>query len=266
MAFRDRLLSERLDGGYLEDAKCRKWLEGDSNYDVDEIDTEHESEDTVTLPMRHNAISNRTFQKPIDLEDSQIFETTSSGFTRTTSAIYTATTITPSPGITTSQRTYQPNMSKPIDRRLQGLRYITNDSNELHKIHSDNDKQTLALRVFLRLDSQCLTEQAKKSFRDWQQNYARLAGCEALLPLGGSMVDEVRRESLASRAKEYFGGGSREADGKRMTAEQAGDILRRRGRSFGGVVWGKDGMNDENRRGSGAIFVGKKISVCGTGY
>jgi hypothetical protein len=48
----------------------------------------------------------------------------------------------------------------------------------------------IARRVFTQLEEMCLTNDAKKSFRNFQQAYARQVKKEALLPIGGSMADK----------------------------------------------------------------------------
>jgi hypothetical protein len=269
VALQDRLLSERLDGGKLEDARCQRWLEGDRSYDDDEVDIEDASLGTITTPKIQNSNTVGSFQNYLDPDDSHTFEISNTGFTYPNiSAMSTATTMAYSPsGLTPPLKTYQPNTSRPVDCRLQVLQNITKDPNQLHDIHSDNDKQTLALRVFLRLESQCLTDEAKKSLTRWRQNYARFTRNEALLPPGGSMVDEARRESLVSRARGYFAGGrGSDGYGENKPVEQVQNRLRTRGKSVGGTVWGNSGMNIENRRGSGSMFVVKENSGHGTGF
>ena len=44
-------------------------------------------------------------------------------------------------------------------------------------------------RVFNHLEALCLTDEAKKSLWEFQQNYARHIGCDRLLPVGATMKD-----------------------------------------------------------------------------
>lgn len=68
------------------------------------------------------------------------------------------------------------------------------------------DSERTAKRVFVYLDSLCVTEEARKSLWAFQQAYARQILCEALLPLGGTMV---AKESVLTRASRLFGGGNK---------------------------------------------------------
>lgn len=61
----------------------------------------------------------------------------------------------------------------------------------------ERDAEKLARRVFVHLEALCLTNEARKSLKAFQQAYARQVDCEALLPIGGCMVD---KESVLVRA------------------------------------------------------------------
>lgn len=63
--------------------------------------------------------------------------------------------------------------------------------------------------MFTHLDALCITSEARKSLKAFQQAYARKFDCEALLPLGGCMVD--REQGFIARAGRLFssGGGGR---------------------------------------------------------
>ncbi|KAI1205564.1 uncharacterized protein F4807DRAFT_282629 [Annulohypoxylon truncatum] len=54
------------------------------------------------------------------------------------------------------------------------------------------DEDARARRVFAHLHALCMTEAARKSLRAFQQQYARNAGKEALLPPGGTMYEDPK--------------------------------------------------------------------------
>lgn len=50
-----------------------------------------------------------------------------------------------------------------------------------------NDDEERCRRVFVHLEAFCATDEARRSLRHWQQDYARKTGRKELLPEGGSM-------------------------------------------------------------------------------
>ena len=75
-------------------------------------------------------------------------------------------------------------------------------------------------RVFAHLDSLCVTSDARRSLRDWQQKYARQQGKADLLPPGGSMEDK------GGLIMKLFGGGARK--GGRQSLATAKDLAGKR--------------------------------------
>jgi hypothetical protein len=76
-----------------------------------------------------------------------------------------------------------------------------------------DDKDSRCRRIFAHLDSLCVSSEAKRSLRDWQQSYARQHGRSALLPQGGSMEER----GLISR---IFGGGSGKTERRSLSVSQ----------------------------------------------
>jgi len=84
-----------------------------------------------------------------------------------------------------------------------------------HKLGTDNaaagpGSEKTAKRVFVYLNSLCVTEEARKSLWAFQQAYARQIVCAALLPIGGTMV---AKEGVLARAGRLFGGGNKSGFG-----------------------------------------------------
>jgi hypothetical protein len=71
-------------------------------------------------------------------------------------------------------------------------------------------EEKLAKRVFVHLEALCLTNEARKSLKSFQQAYARHIDCEALLPIGGCMVD---KESVLVRAGRLLANGRKSSFG-----------------------------------------------------
>jgi hypothetical protein len=78
-------------------------------------------------------------------------------------------------------------------------------STDCEPASNSRGEERLSKRVFTHLDALCVTSEARKSLKAFQQAYARKVDCEALLPLGGSMVD--REEGFIARAGRLFGSG-----------------------------------------------------------
>lgn len=64
--------------------------------------------------------------------------------------------------------------------------------------------ELLAKKVFVHLEALCTTNEARKNLKAFQQAYARKMGCEALLPVGGTMADSP---SLMAKAGRLLSGG-----------------------------------------------------------
>jgi hypothetical protein len=84
------------------------------------------------------------------------------------------------------------------------------------------DEEKLGKRVFLHLEALCLTIEAKASLWRFQQDYARLVNCDALLPVGGSMSSKSNfmakaRRMLPGGRKTGHGVASREVSRKRSS-------------------------------------------------
>ncbi|KAI2609920.1 uncharacterized protein GGS25DRAFT_486791 [Hypoxylon fragiforme] len=61
--------------------------------------------------------------------------------------------------------------------KVEAATFLTDDDNRLH-------------RIFLHLEAQCTTNEARESLRAFQQHYARLYQKPGLLPQGGTMDDK----------------------------------------------------------------------------
>lgn len=72
-------------------------------------------------------------------------------------------------------------------------------------------EERLSKRVFTHLEALCMTNEARKSLKAFQQAYARKFACEALLPLGGCMVD--REPGFIAKAGRLFSGGRKSSFG-----------------------------------------------------
>lgn len=70
--------------------------------------------------------------------------------------------------------------------------------------------ELLAKKIFIYLESLCTNIEARKNLKVFQQAYARKMGCEALLPVGGTMVDSP---SLMAKAGRLLSGGRRRSFG-----------------------------------------------------
>lgn len=70
------------------------------------------------------------------------------------------------------------------------------------------DDTPVCLQSFAQLEAMCLTNDARKSLRAFQQAYARKERREALLPLGGTMIV---RDSVLSRASKLFASSKRDS-------------------------------------------------------
>jgi hypothetical protein len=64
--------------------------------------------------------------------------------------------------------------------------------------------ELLAKKVFIHLEALCTNNEARKNLKAFQQAYARKMDCEALLPVGGTMVDSP---SLMAKAERLLSGG-----------------------------------------------------------
>lgn len=84
------------------------------------------------------------------------------------------------------------------------------------------DGEKMAKRVFDKLDTFCLNNEARMSLRKFQQGYARQMQCEGLLPQGGCMDDKTGIIAKAGRLfsggrKSSFGSTSRMATGRKTS-------------------------------------------------
>jgi hypothetical protein len=66
-------------------------------------------------------------------------------------------------------------------------------------------EERVSKRVFAHLEVLCVSHEARKSLKAFQQAYARKFECESLLPHGGCMVD--REPGFISKAGRLFSGG-----------------------------------------------------------
>lgn len=90
---------------------------------------------------------------------------------------------------------------------------IPNDETdtEAEPTSSCKGDERLSKRVFTQLEALCTTNEARKSLKAFQQAYARKFECEALLPLGGCMVD--REPGFIAKAGRLFSGGRKSSSG-----------------------------------------------------
>jgi hypothetical protein len=75
----------------------------------------------------------------------------------------------------------------------------------------EKSEERLCKKVFTHLEALCMNNEAKKSLKVFQQAYARKVSCEALLPVGGSMMD--REPSFIVKAGRLFSGGRKSSFG-----------------------------------------------------
>jgi hypothetical protein len=90
-------------------------------------------------------------------------------------------------------------------------------------------EERLSKRVFAHLEALCMTGEARKSLKAFQQAYARRFACEALLPLGGCMVD--REQGFIAKAGRLFSGGRKSSFGaaRRRSALSMGFMIENAG-------------------------------------
>ncbi len=88
------------------------------------------------------------------------------------------------------------------------------------------DDELRCKRIFAYLESQCATDEARRSMHAWQQEYARRTKREALLPMGGTMEGSWRKVSgaIVGKLEGFFGGkGGRKTSTKTAGAKDNDD-------------------------------------------
>ncbi|KAI1813452.1 hypothetical protein GGS20DRAFT_599124 [Poronia punctata] len=78
-------------------------------------------------------------------------------------------------------------------------------------LHVDEDNR--CRRIFARLDSLCMTAEARKSLQKWQQSYARRMGKNNLLPRGGTMQGKTKELTWVGRL--FIGSGANNRHAKK---------------------------------------------------
>jgi len=130
-------------------------------------------------------------------------------------------------------------LSSPSKRAYWTSTPDDSPSTESEPSSSSRGEERLSKRVFTHLDALCITSEARKSLKAFQQAYARKFDCEALLPLGGCMVD--REQGFIARAGRLFssgGGGGGSGGGERKSS--FGVVMRKRSTLGVGFAVGSD--------------------------
>jgi hypothetical protein len=127
-----------------------------------------------------------------------------------------------------------PSFLEPGEKRIYWMA-IPDDipDTEAEPTRTCKGDERLSKRVFTHLESLCVNNEARKSLKAFQQAYARRFDCEALLPLGGCMVD--REGGLFARVGRLVSGGN--SGGGGAGRKSSFGVARRRGMlgmSFGG--------------------------------
>jgi hypothetical protein len=92
---------------------------------------------------------------------------------------------------------------KSLEKQKHKQWYIGSED-EIESAPYTRVEEMLSKRVFIHLEALCVTIEAKASLWRFQQEYARLVDCEALLPFGGSMGS---KNNFMAQARRMLPGG-----------------------------------------------------------
>ncbi|KAH7019073.1 NRDE protein-domain-containing protein [Ilyonectria destructans] len=124
----------------------------------------------------------------------------------------------PRPSLTSLSRSSRSTTPEPSQQLLPGQintaqpsAYWSGRFMALHDRFLAENDDSRCRRVFHRLDSCCITDEARRSLHDWQQTYARRNGRPGLLPEGGCMQEKGMMNRI-------FGGGMRKSEARSLSA------------------------------------------------